>query len=456
MSEWLDRLREALGPSKIEIWDPDRLDSYARDASGLGDFPPAAVAFAESRKDVEEVFRVASRFSVPVTPCGARTGKSGGSLPVRGGIALSLERMNRILAFSPEDLTMVVQPGVITGEVMAAAERAGLFYPPDPNSWESCTIGGNVAENAGGPRALKYGVTRDYVLGLEAVLPTGKVIRTGKRTIKGVAGYDLTGLLVGSEGTLAVITEITLKLLPKPRWVSTGLCIFPDAVTAGRAVARVFVEGILPRTLELLDDCAIAAVGEGGPFPPGAGAALVVETDGDEEGAVFSGLERLGEICLEEGALDVLVAHGEHQREEIWRSRRVVSEALRRLHPKKISEDVVVPRSRIPEAISRFKAIGSAAGLMVATYGHAGDGNLHANVLYDRDDELPKVEACVRGIVRAALELGGTITGEHGVGLAKAPFLPWEQDEATLELQRALKAVFDPQGILNPGKIFVD
>ncbi|MFO7155398.1 MAG: FAD-linked oxidase C-terminal domain-containing protein [Pseudomonadota bacterium] len=456
MSEWLDSLVRALGPDKVEPWDPERLDSYARDASGLGSFPPAAVVFAESRQDVQEALRLASRFAVPVTPCGARTGKSGGSLPVRGGIALSLERMNRILAFSPEDLTMVVQPGVITGEIMATAERAGLFYPPDPNSWETCTIGGNVAENAGGPRALKYGVTRDYVLGLEAVLPSGEVIRTGRRTIKGVAGYDLTGLLVGSEGTLAVITEITLKLIPRPRFIATGLGVFSDAVAAGRAVARVFTEGILPRTLELLDDCALAAVGKGGPFPEEAGAALVFETDGDDETAVFSALERIGQVCLEEGALDVLVAHGEHQREAIWRHRRILSESLRRLHPKKISEDVVVPRSRIPEAIARFKAIGAASGLMVATYGHAGDGNLHANVLYDREEEQPRVEACVREIVRAALDLGGTITGEHGVGLAKAAFLPWEQDAQTLALQRALKAVFDPQGILNPGKIFLD
>jgi len=456
MSEWLEALRRTLGPGKVETWDPERLDSYARDASGLGSFPPAAVVFAESREDVQEVLRVASGFAVPVTPCGARTGKSGGSLPVRGGIALSLERMNRILAFSPEDLTMVVQPGVVTGEIMATAERAGLFYPPDPNSWETCTIGGNVAENAGGPRALKYGVTRDYVLGLEAVLPSGEVIRTGRRTIKGVAGYDLTSLLVGSEGTLAVITEITLKLVPRPRCVATALGVFPDAVAAGRAVARVLSAGILPRTLELLDDCALQAVGKGGPFPPEAGAAIIVETDGDDEGAVFSALERIGQVFVEEGALDVLVAHGEHQREAIWRHRRVLSESLRRLHPKKISEDVVVPRSRIPEAIARFKAIGAAAGLTVATYGHAGDGNLHANVLYDRDEDLPRVEDCVREIVRAALDLGGTITGEHGVGLAKIAFLPWEQDAQTLALQRALKAVFDPQGILNPGKIFLD
>ncbi|HLV59852.1 MAG TPA: FAD-linked oxidase C-terminal domain-containing protein, partial [Fredinandcohnia sp.] len=351
---------------------------------------------------------------------------------------------------------MEVEPGVRTGEVMAKAEEAGLFYPPDPNSWETCTIGGNVAENAGGPRALKYGVTRDYVLGLEAVLPSGAIVRTGSKTIKGVAGYDLTGLLVGSEGTLAVITSIVLELVPRPREVATALCVFPDAVAAGRAVSRVLAEGILPRTLELLDDCALEAVGKGGPFPAEAGAALIAETDGDDADAVFSSLERLGAICLREGALDVLVAQGEHQREAIWKHRRVLSESLRRLRPRKIGEDVVVPRSRIPEAIARFKAIGAEAGLLVATYGHAGDGNLHANVLFGDEDDPAKVQACVEGIVRAALELGGTITGEHGVGLAKARFLPWEQGAETIALQRHLKAVFDPLGILNPGKIFAE
>lgn len=454
MSVWLEELTGRLEPSKIEAGNPDRLRPYAEDASGLGAFLPDAVVFASSREDVQEVFRIASRHHVPVTPCGARTGKSGGSLPVRGGIALSLERMDRILDFRPADLTMVVEPGVITGAIMARAEEAGLFYPPDPNSWPHCTIGGNVAENAGGPRALKYGVTRDYVLGLEAVLPSGELVRTGTQTIKGVAGYDLTGLLVGSEGTLAVITQIVLQLIPRPREVATALCIFPDAVSAGRAVAEIFVAGILPRTLELLDDCALRAVGEGAPFPADAGAALIAETDGDDADAVFASLERLGGICMEAGALDVLVAQGEHQREAIWGHRRILSESLRKLHPRKISEDVVVPRSKIPEAIARFKAIGAEAGLTVATYGHAGDGNLHANVLYDDEDEVPRVEACVEALVRATLDLGGTITGEHGVGLAKAEFLPWEQGAETIALQKHLKRVFDPLGILNPGKIF--
>lgn len=456
MREALQRLAVLLGDRKVQPFDEERHASYARDESHCGAFPPAAVVFAESREDVEATLRWATAHRIPVTPCGARTGKSGGSLPVRGGIALSLERMDRIRSFRPEDGLIEVEPGVVTGRVMEVAEAAGLFYPPDPNSWETCTIGGNVAENAGGPRALKYGVTRDYVLGLEAVLPSGEAIRTGRRTVKGVAGYDLTSLLVGSEGTLAVITGITLRLVPLPRHVRTALCVFPDAVAAARAVAAILGAGILPRTLELFDDRAIAVSDERGPFrfPDGAGAAILAETDGNDEAAVFGELLRLGEIAGEQGAIEVLVAHSEQQRRELWATRRQVSAALKARWPKKISEDVVVPRSRIPEAIERFKAIGRERGLAVATYGHAGDGNLHTNLLFEEEAQRPAVQAALEAVMRTTLELGGTITGEHGVGIAKQAFLPWEQGATLVELQRRLKAVFDPLGILNPGKIF--
>jgi glycolate oxidase len=447
-------LAAAIGEHKV-LADPDALAPYGRDESDLGTYLPAAVALAESTADVQAVLRLASELRVPVTPSAARTGKSGGSLPLRGGIALSLSRMDRILSLSAEDLTAVVQPGVITGALMAAAEARGLFYAPDPNSWETCTIGGNVAENAGGPRALKYGVTGHHVLGLEAVLPSGEVIRTGKRTIKGVAGYDLTSLLVGSEGTLAVITEVTLRLLPLPREVRTALCIFPGAVEAARAVSAVLAAGILPRTLEFFDDLAIEASGRKGPFrfPAGARAAVLVETDGDDGDAVLAALVRAGEVAQGAGALEVLVAHGEAQRRDLWATRRQVSVALRSLHPRKLSEDVVVPRSLLPEAVARMKALGEKHGLAVSTYGHAGDGNLHANVLYDEESERPRVDACIADVVRTALELGGTITGEHGVGLAKRDFLAWEQGAGVIALQRRLKDVFDPLGILNPGKI---
>lgn len=452
MSVDFGELAALLGEDRVR---QDRLDDFARDESHCAPVLPQAVVFAHDREDVVRTLRWADEHGVPVTPVGARTGKSGGSIPVQGGIALSLERMDRILAFSPEDGTIEVEPGVVTGRVMEVVEEAGFFYPPDPNSWESCTIGGNIAENAGGPRALKYGVTGDWVLGLEAVRYGGEVIRTGRRTVKGVAGYDLTSLLVGSEGTLAVITAATLRLMPLPRQIATALCIFPDVATASRAVADVLAGGILPRTLELFDGPAIEAADRRGPyrFPAGAGAAILAETDGDEAEGVFASLARLGEIATGAGAIEVLVAQSESQRQKLWATRRQVSAGLKDLFPQKISEDVVVPRSRIPAAIERFKAIGAEHGIQVATYGHAGDGNLHVNVLHDGSDPQ-RVDACIAALVRATLELQGTITGEHGVGLAKRDFLPWEQGQALIELQRALKKVFDPRGLLNPGKIF--
>jgi glycolate oxidase len=436
--------------------DPDHLDPYGRDESGLGAYLPDAVVRVESAEDVRAVFAVASRHRVPVVPGGARTGKSGGSLALRGGIAISLERMNRILEVSPGDLVARVEPGVVTGVLQAEVERHGLFYPPDPNSLETCTVGGNVAENSGGPRGLKYGVTRDYVLGLTAVVPTGEVLRLGHRSIKGVAGYDLTALLVGSEGTLGIVTEVTVKLLPLPRHVATALVVFASVEAAARAVARIFTAGVLPRCLELLDDVCLAAAARTSPyaFPAGAGAALLLETDGNDEEAVFAEMVRVAELVRGEAHGEVIVAQGEAQRRQIWETRRHLSNNLKSLHPMKLSDDAAVPRSRIPEMVARAKEIGVRHGFVVATYGHAGDGNLHCNVMYDRADERPRVEAAVAEILRAAVDLGGTITAEHGVGLAKRDFLEYEQGREVVALERRLKAVFDPLGILNPGKIF--
>jgi glycolate oxidase len=443
-------------PADRLVMDPDRLETYARDESDLGVFPPDVTVLVSSAEDVQRVLAVASRHRVPVIPAAGRTGKSGGMLAIHGGICLSVERMNRILEISVEDLTARVEPGVITGAFQAEVERHGLFYPPDPNSLDTCNLGGNVAENAGGPRALKYGVTREYVLGLTAVLPTGEIVRTGKRTIKGVAGYDLTGLLVGSEGTLAVFTEITLKLLPLPRHVSTALVCFPDVAAAARAVSRVLAQGVVPRCLELIDDVSVAAMAKGSPFqlPPGAGAALLLETDGNDADQVFGEMARVAEMVQGDAAGEVIVAQNAAQRRDIWETRKYRSVSLKHLHPLKLSEDIAVPRSRIPEMVERTREIGRRHGLLVATYGHAGDGNLHANVLFDTEAQRPVADATVADIVRAAVDLGGTITGEHGVGLAKRDFIAWEQGPELIALQRRLKAVFDPLGILNPGKIF--
>ncbi len=448
-------LEAALGEGRV-LADPELLAAYGTDESGLAPRAPELAVRPESTEEVRRVLAVAARHRVPVVPVGARSGKSGGILAVEGGIALSLERMDRILELSPEDLVARVQPGVVTGTFQAEVERHGLFYPPDPNSADLCSLGGNVAENAGGPRALRYGVTREYVLGLEVVLATGEVLRTGRRTIKGVAGYDLTALLVGSEGTLGVVTEITLKLLPRPRHVSTALVIFRSVEDAARAVSRVLAAGVIPRCLELLDDAAVAACARGAPFsfPPEAGAAVLLETDGNDEEAVFGELSRVAELVRADAAGEVLVARDEAQRRAIWETRKYLSVNLRALHPLKLSEDVVVPRSRIAEMVRRTREIGERHGFAVATYGHAGDGNLHANVLFDREEERPRVEQAVGEVLRAAVDLGGTITGEHGVGLAKRELLAYEQAPELIALQRRLKAVFDPLGIMNPGKVF--
>jgi len=451
----LATLRARLGEGAVSA-DPLHLDQHAQDASDAGAFPPQLVVWPKDTAQVSEVLRAAVAAKVPVTPCGARTGKSGGSLPVRGGVALNLERMSRILSIDPVDLVAVVQPGVVTGALMEAAESLGLFYPPDPNSWPTCTLGGNVAENAGGPRALKYGVTRDYVLGLEWVLPDGEVVRVGRRTLKGVAGYDLVGLFVGSEGTLGIATEITLKLLPRPRAVKTALATFDSTERAAHAVNAVLGLGLLPCALELLDDVALRAV-DGRPlhFPAGARACLIAEVDGATEEGVQAELLLMGEALAGAGALEVLVAQDGSQRERLWATRRGVSPGLRTLAPRKISDDLVVPRSRLVEAIAGCKQIGRELGLTVATYGHAGDGNLHANVLYAPGQE-PLVEAALSRMLQLALQLGGTITGEHGVGLSKKRWLPLEQPPHLLALQRRIKDALDPDGLLNPEKIFSD
>ena len=452
----LDALRAALAGLELRDDEATRV-TYGHDESDQGDFQPDFVVFPKDAAEVQQVVRACNAHRVPLTPVAARSGKSGGSLPVRGGVSVSLERLNRIIAIRPEDLTATVQPGVLLGDFQRAVEAAGLFYPPDPNSAQYCTLGGNIAENAGGPSALKYGVTRDYVIGLEWVLPTGELLRIGRQTIKGVAGYDLVGLFVGSEGTLGIATEITVKLLPRPGVVMTALIPFTDVLAAARAVNAVLLGGLLPRCLELLDDVALAAVaGKGVPFPPGAGAVIIAEVDGTTQEGVLAELNLLASIAKRHGGLEAQIAVDREQRERLWATRRMGSPALRELQKYKYSEDIVVPRSRVPEAIERFKAIGVRLGLTVATYGHAGDGNLHTNVLYRSPADRPRVELALEELMKETIALGGTITGEHGVGIAKKKYLSLEQSPPLIELQRRLKVFFDPAVILNPGKIFPD
>jgi glycolate oxidase len=379
---------------------------------------------------------------------------TGGALPVRGGVILSTEKMTRVREIDGEDLVAVVEPGVITGQLQAQVEAAGLFYPPDPASLDSCSLGGNVAENAGGPRAFKYGVTREYVLGLESVLMGGEVLRCGRRTPKGVTGYDVTAALVGSEGTFAVVTEVTLKLLPRPPAVATLLAVFADLLVAGEAVSRILQLGARPRALELLDRLTLEHLRGRTPYriPENAGAVILCELDGAPEG-IEAELLRCANACEQSGAVEILVAQNEKERRDLWETRRRANPLLKEQHRRKIPEDVVVPRRAIPEMLRRVDAIAAETRLPCATYGHAGDGNLHINLLVDDTGADARVESAMDAIMRATLDLGGTLAGEHGVGLLKMKYLPWEQSPPLLRIQRDLKRVFDPDDLLNPGKI---
>ncbi len=429
--------------------------TYSRDESLLGEYPPHCVAFPTSAEQVQRVFKFCDQHNVPVTAVGGRSGKSGGALPINGGVSLSFVKLNRIVDVQPDNMIAIVEPGVILADLKRAVDTHGLMYPPDPNSAELCTLGGNIAENAGGPSAVKYGVTRDYILGLDWVLPTGELLTVGRQTLKGVAGYDLVGLFVGSEGTLGVATKIVVKLLPRPYSLATALFSFRSVEDAALAVSAILQSGLLPRCLELLDDVALKAVaGLNLPLPIGADACLLVEADGFNDESVLAELVRMSDVARDGGAIDTVVAQGAVQRERLWSVRRQVSVALRQLQQMKISEDVVVPRSKIAQAIARFKSIGSELGLTVSTYGHAGDGNLHTNVLFSNESQRSIVDEAIVRILKATVEMGGTITGEHGVGLAKMNFLEFEQSPALIDLQRRLKVLIDPRGISNPGKMF--
>jgi glycolate oxidase len=366
--------------------------------------------------------------------------------------------MNHILEIDETNATAHVESGVITADLQAAVEKIGLFYPPDPSSIKHSTIGGNIACNAGGPRCLKYGVTGDYVLGLTIVLADGRVLRTGGKYIKDVVGYDLTALFTGSEGTLGVITEALLRLVAKPKVARTALAEFPSLEDASRTVNSILAAGIVPATLELMDETAITCIEEAMSLglPLDVEAILLIETDGSDETAVLREIEAIEAICKENGVRQVKVARDESERSKLWQARRSVSPALARKAPNKLGEDITVPRRAIPEAIRRIKAIGAKYGLPIVIFGHAGDGNLHPNILFDKRDpaQWAKVEGMVAEEFATALELGGTLSGEHGVGALKRPYMEQAQGPVAIEIQKRIKAALDPVNILNPGKIF--
>jgi glycolate oxidase len=456
VSRALVEMGRALGSEQI-ITDPDVCVSYAGDESEATPRVPDAVVRVYSESDAVAVMRACSQHRVFVTPRGGGTGRTGGAVPSCGGIVLAFEGMRQIEEIHRGDLVAVVQPGVVLGQLHDAVEAEGLFYGPDPNSLASCALGGNLAENAGGPRAFKYGVTRDWALGLDVVTADGTALKLGKRTVKGVTGYDLAALVVGSEGTLALITRATLKLIPKPERIVTLLALLPDVHAAGRAVNALVGLGLVPRCLELLDSYTLDLVRPSVAFtiPPEARAALLVELDGSEQTCERE-LERAGNAIMEVGAIDVLVARHGGERERLWGARRELSRALRRTAKFKLAEDVVVPKSQIPALLDARDRISERTKIAMPTYGHAGDGNLHVNFLWSDPGEETAVHAAIEALFREVVALRGTLTGEHGVGILKAPYLHLEQSPALIDWQKRVKQLFDPQGILNPGKIFSD
>lgn len=451
----LDRLAAIVGPENLAT-SPEECACYAYDGTGQ-EFPPAAVAFPGSTEEISAIMRLASEYRLPVVPRGAGTGMSGGALAVAGGLVLACSRLNRIVEIDPINQVAVVEPGVITADLQAEVNRLGLAYPPDPASSKFCTVGGNVAECAGGPGAVKYGVTRDYVLGLEAVLASGEIIHTGVRTAKGVVGYDLTRLLVGSEGTLAIITRITLRLLPRPPARATLLLPCASIETATSLVATI-LRRHTPAMLEYLDATALDIVRPMLPdaLPAATRALLLLELDGSEQGVAAQTASLRDFLAGQPGLLELRTAATPAEAEVLWRARRAISPAAFNLRPHKLSEDVVVPKSRIPELVAFTEQLASRYHLPIFTFGHAGDGNIHVNIMLDRDQptERAGAEAAKAALFAEVLRLNGTLSGEHGVGITKAPFIALEIDPPTLALMRAVKHAFDPLNILNPGKIF--
>lgn len=449
------RIVDLLGPDGART-SPEDLQAYAFDGTFL-ERRPDLVALPRSTDDVAAILRMAAAERVPVVTRGAGSGLAGGSVPLAGGIVLSMTRMDRILEMDTVNMTARVQPGVVTADLQVEALARGLYYPPDPASQRQSTIGGNVAMCAGGPHGLKYGVTKDYVLGLEALTADGRVMRTGGKMIKNVTGYNLTQLLVGSEGTLAVITEVILRLVPRPRGSRTALAVFPRIQDAARMITTILGAGIVPATIEIMDQASIRCVEEWqhAGLPVDAGAILIIEVDGEPSGVAVE-LADVARLCTEGGASEVKVARDETESAALWAARRAVSASMNRIRPTKLGEDVCVPRSAIPEMMEAVHEIAARFGLLIPVYGHISDGNLHPNILFDRHDpeEVERVNRAAAEIFQAAVRLGGTLTGEHGIGTLKKEFLAMALDPVELEMMRRVKDAFDPLGILNPGKIF--
>ncbi|KAB7765461.1 FAD-binding oxidoreductase [Xanthomonas maliensis] len=415
---------------------------------------PAAVALPGTTEDVVAIVRACRAHGVPIVARGAGTGTTGAAVPFDGGVVLSLARMNRIVALRPQDRCAVVQPGVLNDDLQQALQPHGLFWPPDPSSATQCSVGGNLATNAGGPRAVKYGATRDNVLGLVAVTGSGDVIHCGGAYTKNSTGYDLTHLLVGSEGTLAIIVEATLKLSPRAIAQAGLRALYRDAASAAAAVSRIMAQPTTPTMLEFLDARAIALLRHNGSDVPEAGAMLLIEADGDDDTLPYA-LQALHAAADGEGVLSLDIAADGSARDKLWAARRALSPALRTIKPGKINEDVVVPVSRIPDLVAGVEALAAEYALPIVSFGHAGNGNLHVNIMYDPADadETARAQAALPRLFALVLALEGTLSGEHGIGVAKRDFMAQAFSASTLAAMRALKAALDPDGILNPGKV---
>lgn len=451
----IEQLRAIVGPENVATEKQD-LICYGYDATQM-EFLPATVIHPATPEEVAAVLKLANRERFPVFPRGAGSGFTGGSLPKAGGVVLVTTRMNRILRIDTENLIAEVEPGVVTETFQLAVEKLGLFYPPDPASLKFSTLGGNVAENAGGPRCVKYGVTRDFVMGLEVVLPTGEIIRTGTETYKAVVGYDLTRLLCGSEGTLGVITKIIFKLLPLPEAKKTMLTIFDSIDGAAKAVSTIIGAKIIPTTLEFMDYATLQCVERrfNLGIPPEGRAVLLIEVDGDRD-LIEKQAARIQELITPLGLVQCKIAKDDAESEALWKVRRLVSPSLRDVNPNKFNEDIVVPRSQVPEVIRRIEQIQQKYEIPIVNFGHAGDGNIHVNVMIDKEvpGQEEKAHAAIKEVFQAALDLNGTMSGEHGVGLAKQPFIELELSPAQISAMQAIKLALDPNNILNPGKIF--
>lgn len=457
-TKYLYRKLEAIvGPENISDDDIDRI-CHSYDATKQRALPDVVIS-PTSPEMVSKVLMVANEHLIPVYPMGAASGLTGGALPLYGGIVLDMTKMNRILEIDESDLVATVEPGVVISDLQEEVEKRGLFYPPDPASSKFATMGGSVAECSGGLRGMKYGVTKDYVLALEVVLPTGEIIHTGSRTLKSVTGYDLTKLFVGSEGTLGVFTKITVKLIPLPESVETLRAYFRSIASAADTVSAIISAKIVPRTLEFVDEECLRAVNvySGLSVPEETKAMLLIETDGSAETAAKEA-QKIIEICNEHNAFEVSKAQVEDEKDQLWAIRRMISPALYAISKGKINEDICVPRGNLTKMLSFINEVSTRYGLRIANFGHAGDGNIHVNILIDPgiEDEQRRAERAVEEIFREVVSLGGTLSGEHGIGITKSKYLNIEVGDRELKLMRDIKRLLDPNNILNPGKIFHD